>query len=175
MTLLPTASQIDVNHPSGLDWTTEVCRSSIKFTSEGTRVMQVCCTKDLNSITNITTNDEFLRRKSGDLRIMYAIIRTYESNYWTEVTIKNHNSLGRLDNWNLTWDWMRDEFINDIKGAYPYTRDSSPCIFGPQGTFYQQMDFSVVLNCKRSPTLIDLPLEMTNNTQRGKKFPSQSP
>ncbi|KAL4560268.1 hypothetical protein LXL04_032418 [Taraxacum kok-saghyz] len=136
-------------------------------TMQGTRVMQVCCTKDLNSITNITTKDEFLPRQSGDLTIMYDIIRTYESNYWAEVTIENHNSLGRLDNWNLTWDWMRDEFINDIKGAYPYTRDSSPCIFGPQGAFYQQMDFSTVLNCERSPTLIDLPLEMTNNTQRG--------
>ncbi|KAL4574458.1 hypothetical protein LXL04_021290 [Taraxacum kok-saghyz] len=41
MTLLPTASQIDGNHPSGLDWTTEVCHSSIKFTSEGTQVMQI--------------------------------------------------------------------------------------------------------------------------------------
>ncbi|KAL4555371.1 hypothetical protein LXL04_037989 [Taraxacum kok-saghyz] len=33
MPLLPTASQIDENHLSGLDWTTEVCPSSIKFTS----------------------------------------------------------------------------------------------------------------------------------------------
>ncbi|CAI9267812.1 unnamed protein product [Lactuca saligna] len=134
---------------------------------QGTRVMQVCCIKDPNALTNITIQDEFLPRQSGDLTIAYDIIRTYESNYWAEVTIENHNALGRLDNWNLTWDWMRDEFINDIKGAYPYTRDSSECIFGPQGAFYQQMDFSTVLNCERSPTLIDLPLEMTNNTQRG--------
>lgn len=136
-------------------------------TMQGTGVMQVCCRPDPNSITNTTTKDEFLPRQSGDLTIMYDIIRTYESNYWAEVTIENHNPLGRLDNWNLTWDWMRDEFINDIKGAYPFTRDSSECIFGPQGAFYQQMDFSTVLNCERSPTLIDLPLEMTNNTQRG--------
>ncbi|KVH99800.1 COBRA-like protein 7 [Cynara cardunculus var. scolymus] len=136
-------------------------------TMEGTRVMQVCCRKDPDAVTNVTVGDEFLPRQSGDLTIMYDVIRTYESNYWAEVTIENHNSLGRLDNWNLTWDWMRDEFINDIKGAYPFTRDSSECIFGPQGAFYQRMDFSNVLNCERRPTLIDLPLEMTNNTQRG--------
>ncbi|KAJ9559265.1 hypothetical protein OSB04_013879 [Centaurea solstitialis] len=134
---------------------------------EGTRVMQVCCSKDPNAVINETLPDEFLPRQSGDLTIMYDVIRTYESSYWAQVTIENHNALGRLDNWNLTWDWMRDEFINDIKGAYPYTRDSSGCIFGRQGAYYGGLDFSNVLNCERRPTLIDLPLEMTNNTQRG--------
>ncbi|KAL8263409.1 hypothetical protein R6Q59_024758 [Mikania micrantha] len=136
-------------------------------TLQGTRVMNVCCTKDPNAVTNLTLTDEFLPRQTGDLTIMYDVIRTYDSNYWAEVTIENHSPLGRLDNWNLTWDWMRDEFINDIKGAYPFTRDSTECIFGPQGEFYQQMDFSNVLNCERQPTIIDLPLEMTNNTKWG--------
>ncbi|XP_071694601.1 COBRA-like protein 7 [Rutidosis leptorrhynchoides] len=136
-------------------------------TMQGTRVMDVCCMKDLNEITNITVPDQFLPRQNGDLTIMYDVIQTFESNYRASVTIENHSPLGRLDNWNLTWDWMRDEFIGDIKGAYPYTRDSSPCIFGPQGTFYQNMDFSTVLNCERRPTIIDLPLDMTNNTQLG--------
>ncbi|CAH1454444.1 unnamed protein product [Lactuca virosa] len=136
-------------------------------TMQGIRVMEVCCIKDPNAITNVTLPDEFLPRQTGDLTIMYDVIRTYESNYWAAVTIENHNPLGRLDNWNLTWDWMRDEFIGDIKGAYPFTRDSSSCIFGPQGAFYTSMDFSNVLNCERRPTLIDLPLEMTNNTQIG--------
>nr|XP_043609498.1 COBRA-like protein 7 [Erigeron canadensis] len=136
-------------------------------TMQGTRVMNVCCTKDPNAATNVTVADEFLPRQTGDLTIMYDVMRTYDSHYWAEVTIENHNALGRLDNWNLTWTWMRDEFINDIKGAYPYTRDSTECIFGKQGVFYQDMDFSTVLNCERQPTLTDLPLEMTNNTQRG--------
>nr|XP_043607993.1 COBRA-like protein 7 [Erigeron canadensis] len=136
-------------------------------TMQGSRVMEVCCTKNPDAITNITVPEEFLPRQEGDLTIMYDVIRTYESNYWAAVTIENHSPLGRLDNWNLTWDWMRDEFIGDIKGAYPFTRDSSGCIFGPQGSFYQNMDFSTVLNCERRPTLIDLPLEMTNNTQIG--------
>lgn len=129
--------------------------------------MNVCCTKDPDAVTNVTAADQFLPRQTGDLTIMYDVLRTYESNYWAEVTIQNHNALGRLDNWNLTWDWMRDEFINDIKGAYPYSRDSTSCIFGRQGAFYKETGFSTVLNCERRPTLIDLPLEMTNNTQRG--------
>ncbi|XP_076934355.1 COBRA-like protein 7 [Bidens hawaiensis] len=137
-------------------------------TMQGTRVMEVCCTKDPNALTNTTTpQDNYLPHQTGDLTIMYDVIRTYDSNYWASVTMENHNPLGRLDNWNLTWDWMRDEFIGDMKGAYPFTRDSSACIFGPQSTFYQNMDFSNVLNCERRPTIIDLPLEMTNNTQIG--------
>nr|GEW29983.1 COBRA-like protein 7 [Tanacetum cinerariifolium] len=135
--------------------------------TQGTRIMNVCCAKDPNAVINTTTDDLYLPRQNGDLTIMYDVIRTYESNYWAGVTIENHNALGRLDNWNLTWDWMRDEFIADIKGAYPYTRDSSSCVFGPQGVYYQNLDFSTVLNCERRPTLIDLPLEMTNNTQLG--------
>ncbi|KAI3743607.1 hypothetical protein L1987_61317 [Smallanthus sonchifolius] len=75
---------------------------------QGTRVMNLCCTKDPNAVTNTTVTDEFLPRQTGDLTIMYDVIRTYESDYWAEVTIENHNSLGQLDNWNLTWDWMRD-------------------------------------------------------------------
>ncbi|KAJ0735491.1 hypothetical protein HanPI659440_Chr11g0432691 [Helianthus annuus] len=138
-----------------------------RATMNGTRVMNVCCTRDPNAVTNETVTDEFLPRQTGDLTIMYDVTRTYESDYWAEVTIENHSPLGRLDNWNLTWDWMRDEFINDIKGAHPYTRDSTECIFGPQGAFYQKLDFSNVLNCERRPTIIDLPLEMTNNTKWG--------
>ncbi|KAK9058886.1 hypothetical protein SSX86_023730 [Deinandra increscens subsp. villosa] len=138
-----------------------------KPTMQGTRVMNVCCTKDPNAVSNVTITDEFLPRQTGDLTIMYDVLRTYESSYWAAVTIENHSPLGRLDNWNLTWDWMRDEFINDIKGAHPFTRDSTECIFGPQGAFYKQLDFSNVLNCERRPTLIDLPLEMTNNTKWG--------
>ncbi|KAI3763902.1 hypothetical protein L2E82_13900 [Cichorium intybus] len=54
---------------------------------------------------------------------MYGVIRTYDFNYWAAVTIENHNPLGRLDNWNQTWDWMRDDFIGDINGTYRFARD----------------------------------------------------
>ncbi|OWM71150.1 COBRA-like protein 7 [Punica granatum] len=135
---------------------------------QGTSEMQVCCTKDEKFKTNITVEDEFLPRQSGDLTIMYDVTKTYSSYYWAQVTIENHNSLGRLDNWKLSWDWMKDEFIYTMKGAYPSVVDSSDCIFGSQGTYYQDMDFSNVLNCERRPTIIDLPLTKANDTTLGK-------
>ncbi|XP_028068254.1 COBRA-like protein 7 [Camellia sinensis] len=138
-----------------------------KPTLQGTSEMQVCCTKDANFKSNATTGKEFLPRQNGDLTIMYDVIRTYDSNYWAQVTISNHNPLGRLDNWKLSWDWMRDEFIYTMKGAYPYLVDSSDCVFGRQGQYYKDLDFSNVLNCERRPTLIDLPLGKTNDTTLG--------
>ncbi|KAK3444471.1 hypothetical protein EUGRSUZ_A00190 [Eucalyptus grandis] len=136
-------------------------------TMQGNSTMQVCCTKDANSKANVTVGDEFLSRKSGDLTIMYDVTRTYDSNYWAQVTIANHNPLGRLDNWKLSWDWMNDEFIFTMKGAYPSVVDSTDCIFGTQGTYYAAMDFSTVLSCEKRPTIIDLPPTKANDTAVG--------
>lgn len=136
-------------------------------TMQGKSVMQVCCTQDPKFKNNVTVDEEFLPRQDGDLIIMYDVTRTYESNYWARVTISNHNPLGRLDNWKLSWDWMRDEFINSMKGAYPSVVDSSDCIFGKQGQFYQALDFSNVLNCERRPTIVDMPLQKANDTTMG--------
>ncbi|GFZ09068.1 COBRA-like protein-7 precursor [Actinidia rufa] len=138
-----------------------------KPTMQGKSEMQVCCTKDPKFKTNITSDDGFLPLQNGDLTIMYDVIRTYDSNYWAQVTIANHNPLGRLDNWKLSWDWMRDEFIYTMKGAYPHVLDASDCIYGQQGQFYKELDFANVLNCQRRPTLVDLPLERTNDTTLG--------
>jgi hypothetical protein len=99
---------------------------------------------------------------------MYDVIKANNSNYWSEVTISNHNTLGRLDNWKLSWNWTNDEFIHTMKGAYPSTIDSSNCIFGSQGEFYKELDFSNVLNCEKRPTIIDLPPTRFNDTQLGK-------
>ncbi|XP_028788678.1 COBRA-like protein 7 [Neltuma alba] len=142
-----------------------VCR---KPTGQGKNETRVCCTKDPKFKTNITTDEEFLPRQNGDLTIMYDVIRTYDSNYWAEITISNHNPLGRLDNWKLNWDWMKGEFIYSMKGAYPTNVDSSDCIFGPQGTYYKDLDFANVLNCERRPTIIDLPPTKFNDTELGK-------
>ncbi|KAJ1383295.1 COBRA, plant [Sesbania bispinosa] len=142
-----------------------VCRKS---TAQGKNATNVCCTRDPKFKTNITTDEEFLPRQNGDLTIMYDVIRTYDSNYWAEVTIANHNPLGRLDNWRLSWDWMNDEFIFSMKGAYPSVVDASECIFGKQGTFYRDLDFANVLNCERRPTIIDLPPTKFNDTDLGK-------
>ncbi|CAI0626366.1 unnamed protein product [Linum tenue] len=130
--------------------------------------MSVCCIRDENAKKNITVLDgDFLPRQSGDLTIAYDVTRAYDSSYWAQVTLTNHNHLGRLDNWKLSWDWMQDEFIFSMKGAYPSIVDSSPCIFGPQGEYYKQLDFSTVLNCERRPTIIDLPPTKFNDSTVG--------
>lgn len=145
------------------------CRiiNMVNLNFSGRSVMQVCCTKDPNFEANVTLDEEFLPRQDGDLTIMYDVTRTYESNYFAQVTISNHNPLGRLDDWKLSWDWMRDEFIFGMKGAITSVHDSTDCIFGKQGEFYKQLDFSTVLNCERRPTLIDLPLAKANDTEIG--------
>lgn len=142
-----------------------LCRKSNSQAKNGTNV---CCTRDPKFKTNITTDEKFLPRQNGDLTIMYDVIRTYDSNYWAEVAIANHNSLGRLDNWRLSWDWMNDEFIFSMKGAYPSIVDASDCIFGKQGTYYKDLDFANVLNCEKRPTIIDLPPTKFNDTDVGK-------
>ncbi|KAI8566016.1 hypothetical protein RHMOL_Rhmol02G0006400 [Rhododendron molle] len=136
-------------------------------TMQGTSQMQVCCTEDPTLKNNITTADEFLPRQNGDLTIMYDVINTYDSNYLAQVTISNNNPLGRLDNWKLSWDWMREEFIYAMKGAYPEVLDTTECLYGKQGVYYQKMDFSTVLNCQTRPTIVDLPPNLVNNTNLG--------
>ncbi|XP_022955560.1 COBRA-like protein 7 [Cucurbita moschata] len=134
---------------------------------QGKSEMHVCCSPDPRVKTNITTSEEFLARQNGDLTIMYDVTRTYDSSYWAQVTISNHNPLGRLDYWKLSWDWMRDEFIYSMKGAYPSVVDFTECIFGRQGTYYRDLDFFNVLSCKRRPTIVDLPPTKANDTTLG--------
>ncbi|KAG8389533.1 hypothetical protein BUALT_Bualt02G0239200 [Buddleja alternifolia] len=127
----------------------------------------VCCIPDLNSRTNIIVDGDFSPLQTGDLTIMYDVTMTYEGNYWAQVTISNHNPFGRLQNWNLSWDWTEGEFINSMRGAYPKVVDTGNCIFGNQGQFYRDFDFSNALSCERRPTIIDLPLSRTNDTNLG--------
>ncbi|OMO82028.1 Glycosyl-phosphatidyl inositol-anchored, plant [Corchorus olitorius] len=137
-------------------------------TNTGNNEMHVCCIQDRNSDTNNGLNEEFLPRQEGDLIIMYDVIRAYDDNYWAQVSISNHNPLGRLDNWQLSFDWMREEFIFAMKGAYPLVVDTSECVFGRQGQHYKGMDFSQALNCERRPTIIDLPPTRANDTNLGR-------
>ncbi|XP_010524566.1 PREDICTED: COBRA-like protein 7 [Tarenaya hassleriana] len=137
-----------------------------KASQQGKSILQVCCKPDPDFKTEII-DEEFLPRQEGDLTIMYDVIRSYSSNYWAQVTIENHSPLGRLDNWKLSFDWMRDEFIYTMKGAYPSLVDSSDCIDGPQAKYYQDLDFSNVLSCASRPTIIDLPLTKYNDSTFG--------
>lgn len=129
--------------------------------------MAVCCTRDLNSSPNETSADEFSRREEGDLIIMYDVTKAYDSNYFAQVTISNHNPLARLDSWRLSWEWKRDEFIYSMRGAYTDVIDTTECIFGRPGQYYKEIDFSQAVNCERMPTVIDLPLSRANDTSLG--------
>ncbi|KAK6123992.1 hypothetical protein DH2020_042275 [Rehmannia glutinosa] len=83
--------------------------------------MSMCCVKDPKSkVANLTT--KYFPRQNGDLTMSYDVLQAYDNNYLAQVTINNNNPLGRLDHWNLTWEWMRGEFISSMRGAYTRKR-----------------------------------------------------
>ncbi|XP_073126976.1 COBRA-like protein 10 [Henckelia pumila] len=128
--------------------------------------MHVCCKRDPKYKDKLKT--KFSPRKYGDLSFTYDVLRAYENKYLAQVTIDNNHPLGRLDQWNLTWEWMRNEFINDMRGAYTHKKDPSECIYGPQGQYYQDFDFSSVMNCQKKPVIADLPREKENDDKVGR-------
>ncbi|XP_074290856.1 COBRA-like protein 7 [Silene latifolia] len=133
----------------------------------GNFTLETCCMRDPDYKENMTIADDFKPRQKGDLTIMYDVTKAYSDNYWALVTMVNHNPLGRLDYWQLSWDWTADEFINSMRGAYTDIVDANDCMTGPQAKYYAGLDFSTVLNCERRPTIIDLPLQYTNDTALG--------
>ncbi|CAI9096061.1 OLC1v1032130C1 [Oldenlandia corymbosa var. corymbosa] len=134
--------------------------------TQSKNVTKVCCIKSLNATSpNLTTDNSPLQ--DGDLSIMFDVISASPTYYWAQVTISNQNPIARLDHWQLTWEWMRGEFIYAMRGAYPAVVDTADCIFGPQSLYYKEMDFSVALSCDKRPTIIDLPLDKTNDTSLG--------
>ncbi|XP_016463448.1 COBRA-like protein 10 [Nicotiana tabacum] len=149
---------------------------TIKLVNEGykcpapkryTSYMHVCCTRDPKfKAKNVTT--KFMPRRYGDLSIIYDVLSAYTNKYQAQVTIDNLNPLGRLDHWNLTWEWMRNEFIYSIKGAYTHKKDPSECIYGPQGQYYKDFDFTTVINCQKKPLISDLPKEKADDDKVGK-------
>ncbi|XP_009114205.1 COBRA-like protein 8 [Brassica rapa] len=139
-----------------------------KATKRDGNILEVCCMPDPKNETD-PIGEKLKPRQKGDLTIMYDIIRPYATSYWAQVTIENHNPLGRLDNWDLSFEWTKDEFISQTKGAYPSVVDASACIDGPQGKHYDAVDFSTVLSCARKPHIIDLPLTKYNDSNLGLK------
>ncbi|KAL8144342.1 hypothetical protein V2J09_017374, partial [Rumex salicifolius] len=147
---------------------------SLKLVNEGFKCpaptkhktnMQMCCRKDKKFKIKPT---KINRRRNGDLTIAYDVLQAFGNNYQAQVTIDNNNPLGRLDHWNLTWDWMRGEFIYSIRGAYTNKKDPSTCIYGPVGQYYGDMDFTQVVSCHPSPIIMDLPREKENDDKIGK-------
>ncbi|KAK7308159.1 hypothetical protein VNO77_41756 [Canavalia gladiata] len=129
--------------------------------------MYACCKKETKKKPT-REKTKYLPRQKGDLTIAYDVKQVYQNNYMVDVTMENNNPLGRLDHWNLTWEWTRGEFIYNLKGAFTREIDYSTCIYGAAGEYYQDMDFSKVLNCQKNPILSDLPPERYNDTEIGK-------
>lgn len=129
--------------------------------------MFVCCQKDPN-VKVKEDKKKFLPRSYGDITIAYDVIQAMKNNYQAQVTIDNNHPLGRLDHWNLTWEWQRGEFIYSMKGAYSHRKDSSACLYGPPGKYYQDLDFTPVVNCDKKPIISDLPSERAQDEKVGK-------
>lgn len=129
--------------------------------------MHVCCVWNPKFKQKKTKPVKFLPRQKGDLIITYDILQAFPNNYLAQVTMENKHPLGRLDNWNLTWEWKRGEFIYSMKGAYTHTKDPSECIYGPAGTYYQDFDFTPVMNCAKQPIISDLPPDRAKDDKVG--------
>ncbi|XP_073313615.1 COBRA-like protein 10 [Primulina huaijiensis] len=128
--------------------------------------MLVCCVRDPKfKIKNTAT--KYLPRQKGDLSMSYDVLQAYGNNYLAQVTIDNQNPLGRLDHWNLTWEWMRGEFIYSMRGAYTRKKDNLDCIYGAAGQYYQDLDFSKVMCCEKKPIIGDLPQDRENDKDVG--------
>ena len=129
--------------------------------------MYVCCVRNPKYKAKVIKT-KFLPRQYGDLSFTYDVLQAYEGKYQAQVTIDNINPIGRLDHWNLTWEWMRNEFINSMKGAYTHKKDPSECIYGAAGQYYKDFDFSSVMNCEKRPVISDLPATKKDDEKVGK-------
>ncbi|KAJ4813249.1 Protein COBRA [Rhynchospora pubera] len=129
--------------------------------------MYVCCVKDPKFKNKDANATKFLPRQKADLTIAYDVLQSYENNYLAQVTIDNWSPLGRLDNWNLTWEWMHGEFIYSMRGAYTLKRDSASCIYGQAASHYATFDFSPVMSCEKKPIIVDLPPERAKDKDIG--------
>ncbi|XP_022716942.1 COBRA-like protein 10 [Durio zibethinus] len=129
--------------------------------------MHVCCKKN-PKLKAKSPKGKYLPRQYGDLNFMYDVLKSYEGSYEAQVTMDNNNPLGRLDHWNLTWEWMRGEFIYSMRGAYTHRIDFSDCILGLPGHFLKDLDFTQVMNCQKKPVIADLPADRANDSNIGK-------
>ncbi|XP_010448175.1 PREDICTED: COBRA-like protein 11 [Camelina sativa] len=135
-------------------------------TSKG-GTMQVCCKRNPKFKSKEKVKTKFTPRQRGDLNIVYDVLQAYKSNYMAQVTIENKSPLGRLDHWNLTWEWMRGEFIYSLRGAHAAEKSPGECLSSKAGQFYGDLDFSQVANCQKKPILKDLPADRKEDKDIG--------
>ncbi|GKV14357.1 hypothetical protein SLEP1_g25253 [Rubroshorea leprosula] len=140
-----------------------VCPKPTKYPT----YMHVCCKKN-PKFKPKPIKGKYLPRQYGDLNFVYDVLTAYEGSYLAQVTMDNHNPLGRLDHWNLTWEWMRGEFIHSMRGAYTHRIDYSDCIYGNAAKVLKGFDFSQVMNCQKKPVITDLPPTRANDSDVGK-------
>ncbi|CAM0145066.1 unnamed protein product [Urochloa decumbens] len=138
------------------------------ITNASTSLSTCCVPTLLSSASAATPSPSSSPRRSGDLVITYDVVQAHETTYLALVTLDNGAPLGRLDGWQLSWEWQRGEFIRAMRGAYPREVGSAACLYGPQGQHYKGLDFSKVLNCDRRPVVMDLPPSRADDADMGR-------
>lgn len=135
----------------------------------GVTTLHTCCVEPNSTIT-LTSDDTPLPPIAGDILVTYDVRQAYASNYRALVTISNESPYGRIDNWNLQWNWTEGEFIYTMQGARPKVADTQVCVAGEAGTNYPPsatMDINSAISCSTSPVIADVPLEKQNDTLVG--------
>ncbi|XP_040381171.1 COBRA-like protein 10 [Oryza brachyantha] len=130
-------------------------------------VMYVCCVKDPKFKAKKTNTTRFQARQKADLTIAYDVLQAFGNNYMAQVTIDNWSPISRLDNWNLTWEWKRGEFIFNMRGAYTLTKEGPACVYSPAAGYYKDFDFTPVYSCEKKPIVVDLPPEREKDAAVG--------
>jgi len=130
-------------------------------------VMYACCVKDRKFKAKKANSTRYQARQKGDLTFAYDVLQATTNNYQVQVTIDNWSPISRLDNWNLTWEWKRGEFIYSMKGAYTLLKEGPACIYSPAAGYYKDLDFTPVYNCEKRPVIVDLPPEREKDTAVG--------
>ncbi|KAL6657934.1 hypothetical protein ACP70R_005714 [Stipagrostis hirtigluma subsp. patula] len=129
--------------------------------------MYVCCVKDPKFKSKKANSTKLQQRQKADLTFSYDVLQANANNYLAQVTIDNWSPISRLDNWNLTWEWKRDEFIHTMRGAYTLRKDGPACVLSPAATYYKDFDFTNVQSCEKRPIIVDLPPEREKDKDVG--------
>ncbi|WVZ66147.1 hypothetical protein U9M48_015415 [Paspalum notatum var. saurae] len=130
-------------------------------------VMYVCCVKDKKFKAKKANSTRYVARQKGDLTFAYDVLQATANSYTAQVTIDNWSPISRLDNWNLTWEWKRGEFIYNMKGSYTLLKEGPACVYSPAAGYYKDMDFTPVYNCEKRPVIVDLPPEREKDKDVG--------
>lgn len=132
----------------------------------GNTTMHTCCSEPNRNVT-LTDEEFYLPSEKGNFTITYDVKQAYPGSYLALVTISNDSPIARIENWNLSWTWVENEFITKMLGATTRSADLEVCLNGIAGKTYTQMDLNKAFSCSKSPEIIDLPLGRINDTENG--------